>query len=99
MTAQYDTSGKGKSALTAAAYRGLEAEVYSYTEEQVIGAFHDFASLNSLNSLTALKTEIALPPPPPDPVLSNITSTVLNITIAPSNILKESLQYSVRPNP
>ena len=43
MTAAYDTSGKGKAALTAAAYRGLEAEVYQYTEEQVIGAFHDFA--------------------------------------------------------
>lgn len=33
MTVAYDTSGKGKSALTAAAYRGLEAEVYKYTEE------------------------------------------------------------------
>ena len=38
----YDTSGKGKSALIAAAYRGLQAEIYSYTEEQVIGFFHDF---------------------------------------------------------
>jgi len=42
MTADFDTSGKGKSALVAAAYRGLEAEVYKYTEEQVIGVCHDF---------------------------------------------------------
>ena len=41
-TGDFDTSGKGKSALMAAAYRGLEAEIYSYTEEQVIGVFHDF---------------------------------------------------------
>lgn len=36
MTGEFDTSGKGKSALIAAAYRGLEAEVYSYTEEQIV---------------------------------------------------------------
>ena len=42
-TGTFDTSGKGKSALTAAAYRGLQAEVYNYTEEQMIAAFHDFA--------------------------------------------------------
>jgi len=42
MTADFDTSGTGQSALVAAAYRGLEAEVYRYTEEQVIGVFHDF---------------------------------------------------------
>lgn len=42
MTGDFDTSGKGKSALVAAAYRGLQAEIYKYTEEQVIGVFHDF---------------------------------------------------------
>jgi len=42
MTGDFDTSGKGKSALIATAYRGLQAEVYKYTEEQVIGVFHDF---------------------------------------------------------
>jgi len=42
MTGDFDTSGKGKSALIAAAYRGLQAEIYKYTEEQVIGVFHDF---------------------------------------------------------
>jgi len=36
MEQPYDTSGKGKSALIAAAYRGLQAAIYSYTEEQVI---------------------------------------------------------------
>ena len=39
MTGDFDTAGKGKSALIAAAYRNFEAEVYSYTEEQVIGGF------------------------------------------------------------
>jgi len=43
MTAGYDTAGKGKSALLAAAYRSIKAEVYSLTEDQVIGVFHDFA--------------------------------------------------------
>lgn len=38
-TGDFDTAGKGKSALLAAAYRSLEAEVYNYTEEQVIGVF------------------------------------------------------------
>jgi len=42
MEQPFDTSGKGKSALIAAAYRGLHAEIYNYTEEQVIGVFHDF---------------------------------------------------------
>jgi len=42
MEQPFDTSGKGKSALMAAAYRGLQAEIYNYTEEQVIGVFHDF---------------------------------------------------------
>jgi len=45
MTCQSDTAGKGKSALIAAAYRNQEAEVYSYTQEQVIGVFHDMANL------------------------------------------------------
>jgi len=43
MTAGFDTAGKGKSALLAAAYRSIKAEVYSLTEDQVIGVFHDFA--------------------------------------------------------
>jgi len=38
----FDMSGKGKSALVASAYRGLQAEIYKYTEEQVICVFHDF---------------------------------------------------------
>ena len=38
-TGEFDTAGKGKSALLAAAYRSIEAEVYNYTEEQVIGVF------------------------------------------------------------
>ena len=42
-TGEFDTAGKGKSALLAAAYRSIEAEVYNYTEEQVIGVFHDMA--------------------------------------------------------
>ena len=42
-TGDFDQSGKGKSALIAAACTGLQAEVLNYTEEQVIGAFHDFA--------------------------------------------------------
>ena len=32
MTGDFDTAGKGKSALLAAAYRSIEAEVYNYTE-------------------------------------------------------------------
>ena len=42
-TGSFDTGRKGKSALIAAAYRNLEAEVYSYTEEQVIALFQDMA--------------------------------------------------------
>jgi len=42
-TGPFDTAGKCKSALMAAAYRSIEAEVYNYTEEQVIGVFHDMA--------------------------------------------------------
>lgn len=42
MTGDFDTSGKGKSALIAAAYRNLKAEVYNFIEEQVIATFHDF---------------------------------------------------------
>lgn len=36
MTGDFDTSGKGKSAPIAAVYRGLQAGIYKYTEEQVI---------------------------------------------------------------
>jgi len=36
MTGDYDTAGTGKPALVAAAYRGLQAEIYKYTEEQAI---------------------------------------------------------------
>ena len=43
MTCKFDTTGKGKSAVIAAAPRRLEAEVYGYTEQQVIGFFHDMA--------------------------------------------------------
>lgn len=39
-TGSFDTVGKGRSALIAVAYRNLEAEVYSCTEEQVIGVLH-----------------------------------------------------------
>ena len=42
MTRDYDTAGKGKSALIAAAYRNLQAEVYNLTEDQVIATCHDF---------------------------------------------------------
>ena len=41
-TCPFDTAGKGKSALLAAAYRSIKAEVYSQTEDQVIAVFHDF---------------------------------------------------------
>jgi len=41
-TGDFDTSGKGKSAMKAAAYRGLQAAIYKYTEEQVIEVSHDF---------------------------------------------------------
>lgn len=44
-TGDFDTPGKGKSALIAAAYRGLQAEIYKYTDEQVIGVFHDFEKI------------------------------------------------------
>jgi len=37
-----DLSSKGKSALLAAAYTGLEAEMYNYTDEEVSVVFHDF---------------------------------------------------------
>ena len=43
MTGDFDTAGKGKSALIAAAHRNLEAEVYTFTEEQVIGVCQDMA--------------------------------------------------------
>jgi len=41
-TGSFDTAGKGKSALLAAAYRSIKAEVYGQTEDQVIAVFHDF---------------------------------------------------------
>jgi len=41
-TGPFDTAGKGKSALLAAAYRSIKAEVYGQTEDQVIAVFHDF---------------------------------------------------------
>lgn len=41
-TGPFDTSGKGKSARLAAAYRSIKAEVYGQTEDQVIAVFHDF---------------------------------------------------------
>lgn len=43
MTGNFDTAGKGKSALIVAAFRVLEARVYGYTEEQAVAAFHDVA--------------------------------------------------------
>jgi len=41
-TGPFDTAGKGKSALLAAAYRSIKAEVYGQTEDQVITVLHDF---------------------------------------------------------
>lgn len=41
-TGPFDTAGKGKSALLAAACRNIKAEVYGQTEDQVIAVFHDF---------------------------------------------------------
>lgn len=54
MEQPYDTSGKGKSALIAAAYRGLQAEIYNYTEEQYIGVFHDFGKIFDTIDLSIL---------------------------------------------
>lgn len=53
-TGDFDTAGKGKSALIAAAYRGLQAETYKYTEEQVIGVFHDFEKIFDTIDLATL---------------------------------------------
>jgi len=50
----FDMSGKGKSALVASAYRGLQAEIYKYTEEQVIGVFHDFEKFFDIVDLEVL---------------------------------------------
>jgi len=44
-TGSFDTAGKGKSALLAAAYRSIKAEVYGQTEDQVIAVFHDFEKI------------------------------------------------------
>lgn len=57
MTSPLDTSGAGKSALQAAAYKGWEAEIYSYTEEHVTGVFHDFDKCLATTDLAILMEE------------------------------------------
>lgn len=60
LTGDFDTAGKGKSALVAAAYRNLEAEFFSYTEEQVIATFHDFEKFfDSIHLPTLIHNVIA----------------------------------------
>lgn len=41
-TGSFDTAGKGKFALLAAAYRSIKAEIYGQTEDQVIAVCQDF---------------------------------------------------------
>lgn len=54
MTGSFDTAGKGKSALVVAAFRGLEAAVYTYTEQQVIDALHDVAKFFDIINIPIL---------------------------------------------
>jgi len=42
MTGEFDTAGKGACVVLAGTYRGLETDIYHYTEDQVIAVFHGF---------------------------------------------------------
>lgn len=54
MTGNSDTASKGKCALIAAACRGLEAEVYRFTRQQVIGFLHAMAKFSDTVNIPTL---------------------------------------------